>query len=86
MVTNVISIPSGTRRKRPEKTKLEDGIRLHEATKVELMTYARQNGVKTSKRMLVIARDTTHASQLLALIQSAAFFEGRYRDKVIPGG
>ena len=67
-----------------EKTKLEDGIRLHEATKVELMTYARQNGVMTVKPfMLVIARDTTHASQLLALIRSDAFFEGRYRDKVI---
>jgi type III restriction enzyme len=67
-----------------EKIKLEDGIRVHEATKVELMTYARQNGVKTVKPfVLVIARDTTHAAQLLALIQSDAFFEGRYRDKVI---
>ncbi len=67
-----------------EKIKLEDGIRVHEATKVELMTYARQNGVKRVKPfVLVIARDTTHASQLLALIQSEAFFEGRYRDKVI---
>lgn len=67
-----------------EKIKLEDGVRLHEATKVELMTYARQSGVKTVKPfVLVIARDTTHAGQLLALIQSDAFFEGRYRDKVI---
>ncbi|WP_457670850.1 DEAD/DEAH box helicase [Thiolapillus sp.] len=67
-----------------EKIKLEDGIRIHEATKVELMTYARQNGVRTVKPfVLVIARDTTHAAQLLALIQSDAFFEGRYRDKVI---
>ncbi len=67
-----------------EKVKLEDGVRLHEATKVELITYARQNGSKTVKPfVLVIARDTTHASQLLALIQSDAFFEGRYRDKVI---
>ncbi len=31
----------------------------------------------------MIARDTIHASQLLALIQSDGFFEGRYRDKVI---
>lgn len=31
----------------------------------------------------VIARDTTHAGQLLALIQSDGFFEGRYKDKVI---
>ncbi|MEW8266054.1 MAG: DEAD/DEAH box helicase family protein [Candidatus Thiodiazotropha sp.] len=67
-----------------EKIKLEDGVRLHEATKVELMTYARQNSAKTVKPfVLIIARDTTHAGQLLALIQSDAFFEGRYRDKVI---
>ena len=31
----------------------------------------------------MIARDTTHAGQLLQLIQSDDFFEGRYRDKVI---
>lgn len=67
-----------------EKIKLEDGVRLHEATKVELMTYARQNGAKTVKPfVLIIARDTTHAGQLLALIQSDGFFESRYRDKVI---
>jgi type III restriction enzyme len=67
-----------------EKIKLEDGIRLHEATKVELMTYSRQEGAKRVKPfILVIARDTTHASQLLALIQSDAFFAGRYKDKVI---
>ena len=67
-----------------EKIKLEDGIRVHEASKVELITHARQNGVKTVKPfVLVIARDTTHAAQLLALIQSDAFFDGRYRDKVI---
>lgn len=33
--------------------------------------------------MLVIARDTTHAAELMQLIQSSAFFEGRYTDKVI---
>jgi type III restriction enzyme len=33
--------------------------------------------------VLVIARDTTHAAQLKNLIESNAFFEGRYRDKVI---
>ncbi|WP_322074428.1 DEAD/DEAH box helicase [Burkholderia cepacia] len=67
-----------------EKIKLEDGIRLHEATKVELMTYARENDVKMVKPfMLVIARDTTHASDLKALIESSAFYEGRYAGKVI---
>lgn len=58
-----------------EKTKLEDGVRLHETTKVELLTYARENGVKAVKPfMLVIARDTTHAAQLLALLESDAFY------------
>ena len=67
-----------------EKIKLEDGVRLHETTKVELLTYARENGVKVVKPfMLVIARDTTHASQLKTLIESAAFYEGRYTGKVI---
>jgi type III restriction enzyme len=67
-----------------EKIKLEDGVRLHESTKVELLTYARENGVKVVKPfMLVIARDTTHAAQLLALLESEAFYEGRYRGKVI---
>ena len=67
-----------------EKTKLEDGVRLHETTKVELLTYARENGVKVVKPfMLVIARDTTHAGQLLTLLESVAFYEGRYQGKVI---
>lgn len=67
-----------------EKIKLEDGVRLHEATKVELLTYARENGVKMVKPfILVIARDTTHAGQLKTLIESAAFFEARYQGKVI---
>ena len=67
-----------------EQIKLEDGVRLHESTKAELLTYARENNVKVVKPfMLVIARDTTHASQLKALIESPAFYEGRYASKVI---
>ncbi|RUQ35944.1 MAG: type III restriction endonuclease subunit R [Candidatus Competibacteraceae bacterium] len=67
-----------------EKTKLEDGVRLHETTKVELLTYARESGVKPVKPfMLVIARDTTHAAQLKALIESEQFYAGRYAGKAI---
>ena len=67
-----------------EKIKLEDGVRLHETTKVELLTYARENSLQVVKPfMLVIARDTTHAGQLLALLESEAFYEGRYQGKVI---
>jgi type III restriction enzyme len=67
-----------------EELKLQDGIRLHESTKVELETYARQNECRLVKPfVLVIARDTTHAKELLDLIQSEKFFEGRYKDRVI---
>ena len=67
-----------------ERVKLQDGVRMHEATKVELKTYARTEGVKEVKPfMLVIARDTTHAGDLLAYLQSDGFFAGRYRNKVI---
>ncbi|NRT58026.1 DEAD/DEAH box helicase family protein [Sphaerotilus uruguayifluvii] len=66
-----------------ERIKLEDGVRLHESTKVDLLTYARENGVKVVKPfMLVIARDTTHASQLKETIESK-LFDGRYQGKVI---
>ena len=67
-----------------ETIKLEDGVRLHETTKVELLTYARENAAHVVKPfMLVIARDTTHAGQLLTLLESEAFYEGRYAGKVI---
>jgi len=76
--------PAGMSADEIERLKLEDGIRLHESVKVELETYARETGQPIVKPfLLVIARDTTHAGQLLARIQSAEFFEGRYQDKVI---
>jgi type III restriction enzyme len=66
-----------------ERIKLEDGIRLHEATKVELLTYARQRNLPPVKPfMLVIARDTTHAAQLLDQLENQ-LFDGRYQGKVI---
>jgi type III restriction enzyme len=67
-----------------ERIKLMDGIRLHETTKVELLTYAHENDLPVVKPfMLVIARDTTHAAQLLELMESSAFFDGRYQGKII---
>lgn len=76
--------PAGMSQEEIERMKLEDGVRLHESVKVELETYARETDNKIVKPfLLVIARDTTHAGALLALIQSDGFFEGRYKDKVI---
>ncbi|MBK6660609.1 MAG: DEAD/DEAH box helicase family protein [Proteobacteria bacterium] len=66
-----------------ERIKLLDGLRVHEETKVHLLTYARSQGERTVKPfMLVIARDTTHAATLMRLI-STEFFDERYAGKVI---
>ena len=76
--------PAGMSPEEIERLKLDDGIRLHESVKVELETYARESDYPIVKPfLLVIARDTTHAGQLMQLIQSDTFFEGRYREKVI---
>jgi type III restriction enzyme len=67
-----------------ERIKLEDGIRVHENTKVHLETWARQNDKPIVKPfMLVVSRDTTHANQLQKFMESEEFFSGRYKGKVI---
>jgi type III restriction enzyme len=69
--------PSGMSSEEIERLKLEDGVRLHESIKVELETYARETLNPLVKPfVLVIARDTSHAKQLLELIQSTSFFGG----------
>ena len=76
--------PAGMSPEEIERLKLEAGVRVHEQTKVLLETYARESDEAIVKPfVLVIARDTTHASQLMQLVQREDFFEGRYKDKVI---
>ena len=76
--------PSGYGKEELDRIKLEDGIRIHEDTKVALEIYARNEQSKAVKPfVLVVTKDTEHASQVKALIQSNAFFEGRYADKVM---
>jgi type III restriction enzyme len=67
-----------------EKIKLEDGVRIHENTKVELEVYARNNDKPIVKPfILVVAMDTTHANALQQVIEGDEFFAGRYKGKVI---
>jgi type III restriction enzyme len=67
-----------------ERLKLEDGVRIHEATKVELEVYAQQNAVRAIKPfLLVIARDTQHAVEIVRLIEDDSFFNGHYKGRVI---
>ncbi len=67
-----------------DRVKIEDGIRIHENTKVALEIYARDNKYEIVKPfVLVVAKDTSHAAELKKLIQSSSFFEGRYSNKVM---
>src|SRR5437667_1977892 len=67
-----------------EKLKLEDGVRVHENTKVELEVFARDNGRPIVKPfMLIVAKDTAHANDLHKIIEDESFFGGRYKGKVI---
>ncbi len=67
-----------------DRIKLEDGVRIHEDTRVALDIYARNNNVPLVKPfMLVVAQNTEHSGKLKDLIASNAFFEGRYAGKVM---
>jgi type III restriction enzyme len=67
-----------------EKIKLEDGIRIHENTKVELEIYARNTEQPIVKPFtLVVAQDTEHANTLRQYLESDDFYEGGYKGKVI---
>jgi len=76
--------PSRYSQEELDRIKLEDGIRIHEDTKVALEIYARDEKCRLVKPfVLVVTRDTDHASKVKALIQSQAFFDGRYSGKVM---
>ncbi len=52
--------------------------------RIELERYHRCTGQPQKHPfILVVAQDTDHARQLRTFIESAAFFEGRFKDKVI---
>lgn len=64
--------------------KLQLAAFFHERTKVALKEYALENSKSEVKPvMLVVAKDTTHAGQLRALIDSDDFRGGAYKGKVI---
>lgn len=67
-----------------DRIKLEDGIRIHEDTKVQLDIYARDSKQRLVKPfVLVVAKDTDHAKSLKEMISMPGFFNGYYADKVM---
>lgn len=76
--------PSQYKPEELDRIKLEDGVRIHEDTKVALDIFSRDNKLRQVKPfVLVVAKDTDHASKLMELIKSTSFFEGFYADKVM---
>jgi len=69
---------------RLDQIKIEDGIRIHEDTKVALDIYARNSKTKLVKPfVLIVAKDTVHAGEIKTLVESDDFFKGKYKNKVI---
>ncbi len=67
-----------------DRIKLEDGVKIHEDTKVSLDIFGRDNKTRIVKPfVLVVAKDTIHAGKLKELIISPSFFNGYYADKVM---
>lgn len=67
-----------------DNIKLEDGIKIHEQTKSALEVFARNNGRQIVKPfVLVVAKDTAHASEIRSIIESNNFFSGYYKNRVI---
>ncbi len=76
--------PSSYDQKDLDLLKLQDGIRIHEDTKANLMKYAKDNDVRLVKPfVLVVAKDTQHAGELEKIIKSDSFFKGDYKNKVM---
>lgn len=66
-----------------EILKLEDGVRIHESTKIHLQNYAFETGeLQVKPFILVISESMAHANRLEAIVKSSDFFEGHYKDKV----
>lgn len=70
-----------------DKTMINDGLRHHENIKIDLIRYAKNNGLPNEKIVkpfvLIVCKDTTHAQKVLEYVKSDACMEGRYKDKVI---
>lgn len=67
-----------------DEIKLKDGIRIHQNTKAELLAYAENEKCRLVKPfVLVVCKDTSHASNIKTYISSSDFYDGYYCDKVI---
>lgn len=75
---------AGYNAKDVQEMKLMDGIRLHENRKRILYKYCIDNNLDYVKPIVLVScKDTEHAKEIRAIIDSDDFCEGRYKNKVI---
>lgn len=67
-----------------EIIKLEDGITVHERTRLAIEMYAKQKGLPVVKPFILVAcRDINHAKEIEVLLQSDRIYHGAYKGKVL---
>lgn len=67
-----------------EEMKIRDGLTLHEHRKGVIRQFCDDNNLPYVKPIVLIAcRDTNHAKEVRALIDSDTFLNGKYKGKVI---
>lgn len=67
-----------------EIIKIEDGINVHERTKVAIELYAKQYDKPVVHPFILVAcRDIAHAGRIKELLESDRIFHGKYRGKVL---
>lgn len=67
-----------------EVIKLEDGISVHEKTKLAIELYAKQHGRPIVHPFILVAcKNIEHAKSVTALLESDRIYHGRYKDKVL---
>lgn len=67
-----------------DKIMLSDGILCHERIKLRLENYAKENGERLVKPfMMVVCKDTDHATKVHEYVTSDAFCDGKYKNKTL---
>ena len=67
-----------------QEMKLADGVKLHENRKKAIVKYCIENNLPFVKPIILVAcKDTDHAKEVRAMMESYDFFRGRYKGKVI---
>lgn len=67
-----------------EIVKLEDGITVHEKTKLAIELYARQNNLTVVKPFILVSCEgIEHAKKVEELLQSDRIYHGAYKGKVL---